>query len=156
MNGETTTRGQLFNDTRSTSVQLVALGTCDLAVFAVGGGGTGYSSNGGKGSGFIQFSLIRFIGTIEVNVRVGEDDERSVLSVEGKSEVVALPGETSYSDYDGGAGYCGGGGGDNRGDSTAGDGGAGGGDGQDSYRGTGGKGSGLDVGSIFLKDFAVT
>ena len=157
MNNEITTRGQLINDTSTkTTVGLMALGSCELAVLVVGGGGKG-GYRGGGGSGFVELSTLRFAGLTDLQATVGGENKKSVVSVEGKVEVEAGAGAqgSTYIDssiYAGGAGYSGGG----AGGSSAGAGGAGGTDGQNSTPGAGGKGSGLEVESIFLEDFGIT
>ena len=151
MNNEITTKHQLItNTTAATAVQLVAMGTCELAVFVVGGGGEGHSSGGG--SGFVELSTLRFAGLADLQATVGETDTKSVVSVEGKVEVEAGAGEKG-SRAAGGSGYSGGG-------ATGhppGAGGAGGSDGQNSTMPmAGGKGSGLDIENSFLEDFVIT
>ena len=164
MNNEITTRGQLIKETGATTdVGLMALGTCQLAVLAVGGGGKGYNAmyggGGAGGSGFVEFSTLNFTGITTLQVTVGGADQKSVLSVEGKVEVEAGPGRTGVS-FAGGAGYSGGGAGSKNdwagSENNPGAGGTGGGDGHNSTTHSGGKGSGFDVGTILLKDFAIT
>ena len=148
-------------DTHQTStVQPVALGTCQLVAVAVGGGGGGSSSSygGGGGSGYIEWKVENITGALEMLIQVGGEGGSSGITSNGTIFLSADPGG-SGSERDGGDGYSGGGGGGSDHPGTGGSDGKSGEYGSgasSSYYGDGGSGSGLDVSTIPMEYFSLT
>jgi hypothetical protein len=146
-------------------VRPVALGSCQVTIMVVGGGGAipdhevqpSNGSYGGGGSGHFQTTTFNLTGSLELRVMVGGGGESTTVSWPNGS-VMALPGEPANGQPDdhtnpfgyGGNGWCGGGGG---GTLHAGDGGTGGGDGDYGSSGGAGRGTGIDVGEIQIPNF---
>ena len=110
--GSTTTSGLLINDTSSsTMVTVVAPTGCSLVVVAVGGGGHGViGRGGGGGSGYVAWQEVTLQGTHTLDVEVAEQRSWSVVKgALGEIHLEAGPGKEGTG-YDGGNGYCGGGG----------------------------------------------
>jgi len=131
--------------------------SCDLTIIAIGGGRSHDSSyyRSGGGSGYIETASISPIANRPLLVNVGAVNEESrVDTAAGENILRAQPGKHG-TDYNGGDGYSGGGGGAYDGYS-GGNGGSNGGDGHNSYGGDGGKGSGLDISTIALQHFQLT
>ena len=146
-----------FMFTESTDVTMAALGNCEVTAVAVGGGGSGNYAGGG--SGYVA-SATAPVAAFELYVSVGAAGEESALKTVGwggvgeETVVKAAPGGDG-TNYDGGAGYSGGGAG--FGDYIYGDGGQDGGDGEDGDgNGHGGAGSGLDITSITLASYTLS
>ena len=119
---------------------------------AIGGGGLGYSYNGG-GSGYIEMGRQLLFSNSSVHVNVGAGGEHSLVQVDGETLIEAASGSSNSGG--GGDGYSGGGGksySNNLG-------GAGGTNGEDGLNGTlysGGQGSGLDLSTLHLKYWFLT
>ena len=151
----------ITNTHETKAVHLVALGSCELVIVAVGGAGDGGDSSsnscGGGGSGYVVWKAQNMTGTMELEVSVGGEGSKSSVRSNGTIIVEADRGESgddgdsSGHPSSGGDGYCGGGGG---GSDHAGKGGENGKDGEygsGSYAGSGGSGSALDVSAIPIK-----
>ena len=146
-----------FMFTESTGIAVAALGDCEVTVLAVGGGGSGNYAGGG--SGFVA-SATAPVASSQLYASVGGSGQESSLKSVGWggvgewTVVEAAPGGDG-TNYDGGAGYSGGGAG--FGDYIYGNGGLDGGDGEDGDgKGHGGVGSGLDISSISLASFVLS
>ena len=140
---------------RSFTVAPIPFGACgDYSVIAVGGGGYGQAAGGG--SGYIGWATVPDgpAGKRELLVKVGGQEEASVVTLWNKEVLVeAQPGESlEFYHGEGGAGYCGGGGGH---DTGAGGGGTNGASGQNSTYYPGGVGSGFNLTSIPVKGFTI-
>ena len=150
----TSSKLQFTNTSGSQAVQAVALGYCDLTVLLVGGGGAGGDRGGAGGSGYVNWERFSFIGTLDLDVKVGGAGARSTIT-SGDGEQWMDGGVEGESGMDGasygGEGYCGGGGGiSGGGGGRSGAGGTDGGDGLGTY---GAKGSGLRVDTIPIQGF---
>ena len=146
-----------FMFTESTDVSVAALGDCEVTAVAVGGGGSGNYAGGG--SGFVASVTVPVVSE-QLYVLVGAAGEISEVHTAGwggvgeELVVSAAPGGDG-TNYDGGAGYSGGGAG--FGDYIYGDGGQDGGDGEDGDgKGHGGAGSGVDVASMSLSSYKLS
>ena len=161
----------MFEKTGDTTVNIAALGDCELTVLAVGGGGyrgflsdvggSSITGHGGGGSGYVVNTSVQ-VPASQLVVRVGgPGGQTSLQTIEGEIIVTAAPGENGNSYY-GGAGYSGGGGVYYSSGSyfRSGNGGEDGGDGygtnEEPTNGWGGEGSGLDVSSISLQQFSLS
>ena len=158
---ETALTSYQFTGISNTTVSInLALGNCELTVVAVGGGGDhsgGFTSYGAGGSGYVASTSLMPSPLSRFVVRVGGPGELSSLETsEGQTVITAQPGKDG-SNYNGGAGYSGGGAGTSNNFYPSGDGGEDGGDGDDGYAGyPGGRGSGLDISTIQLQQFSLT
>ena len=155
MDGESSTSGVLV--TNSTTVKALALGYCELTVLAVGGGGDSeYSSSGygGGGSGYIEWTTMNLTGPADrdLQITVGGNRQKTSVTYSNNILVEAQPGYNRK--YGNGAGGFSGGSSFRSGScETPGQGGSNGQDGADCGDYGGGKGSGVDVGSIPIRDF---
>ena len=163
--GSSTTSGMLINDTSSnTLVTVVAPAGCSLVMVAVGGGGHGViGRGGGGGSSYVAWQEVTLQGTHTLTVVVAEQRSWSyVRGALGEVHLEAGPGKEGLG-YDGGDGYCGGGGwgtgGGGDGGVAGGAWGSSGGDGKAGtgiLKGAGGQGSTEPVlSSIPLRDLAL-
>ena len=91
---------------------VVALGSCDLTILAVGGGGEGNGQGGG--SGHLQYQKKKIdpsSGITSLKAKAGGAAEASSVTYNGSIVLVqANPGQSGDPDNDGGDGYSGGGG----------------------------------------------
>ena len=147
-----------FTETNITTVNILAVGNCELTVVAIGGGGKRGAGDGGGGSGYVaSTNLTVSTSQLVVTVGVGGPGELSSLETsEGETIIAAQPGGSGNGDGnsgDGGAGYSGGGGGCYY---DGGNGGEDGGDGHNNRCGNGGAGSGLQISSIPISSFTLT
>ena len=143
--------------TESTDISMAALGDCEMTAVAVGGGGSGNYAGGG--SGYIETVTAPMVpAQLYVSVGAGGAEtslRRGGWGGVGDEVVVKAMAGGDGTNYDGGAGYSGGGAG--FGDYIYGDGGADGGDGEDGDgKGHGGAGSGFDINSIVLTSFTLS
>jgi len=167
--GEVSESLMITNSSQPTTVDVFALGMCTLTVVAVGGGGDG--SNGGGGSGFVEWRQLNLVDeNMTLTVKVGGAGENTSVRHlikfiydkhgTGKTIVAATSGHSGER-YNGGDGYCGGGGtavenGQDPGIS-GGDGGTNGGNGhRGTYRGSGGSGSHMKLDEIPTSGFALS
>ena len=131
---------------------VIAAGSCELTVLAVGGGGRGYGSGGG--SGYLQYQKKRidqFSGITSINAKAGGPDNPSSVTYNNGTIVLANPGQ---------GGNLGGGG---KGYSGAGqfirdtlDGYNGGSDGSDGEGSPSGSGTGEDIREYVFKTWTLT
>ena len=149
-----------FTETCDTTVNILALGNCELTVVAVGGGGYGAGLNygGGGGSGYVSSTNMTLITSqLVVRVRVGGTGELSSLETSEGQTIITAQSGGNRDGSEGGAGYCGGGGYDSY--SHGGEGGQDGGDGDDvpgcSYCDCG-AGSGLNISYLPISSFNLT
>ena len=122
------------------------LGSCEMLIVAVGGGGKSRSGPGGSGSGFIKiskFNITRSGSLLEVTV--GEQEEMTVVKNSGIVIVEAQPGRAG-SGSNGGIDYSGG-----RSEDAAG--GEDGGDGYSRGSYSGGHGSSFNLADISIEAF---
>ena len=139
------------------AIDQIIIGECPAAIaVAVGGGGTS-DYDAGSGSGYVEFIELEAPTNpyMQFQLIVGKHDEASELvSNDGNSLLIALPGVGAPKTGGGSDGYSGGGADPKHdGDGFGGAGGTDGGDGQDSPDYEGGQGSGLDISTIPLKNF---
>ena len=119
---------------------------------AIGGGGRGYSYNGG-GSGFIEIGRQLLFSNSSVHVYAGDSGARSLVQVDGDTLIEAASGGRTGGG--GGDGYCGGGG-RSYNNEVGGAGGTNGGDGGNGTQYGGGQGSGLDLSTLHMDNFVLT
>ena len=120
----------------------------DAKTLAIGGGGIYGGSDGGGGSGYVEFGVLRVKANETLNLKVGTGGKTSSVERDGQVLLLATAGHEA-SDLDGGDGYSGGG-------SRSGDGGEDGGDAEDHSSYKGGHGSGLDIGSVNMTKFTLS
>ena len=126
------------------NVIVIAFGSCQLTILAVGGGGEGDYQ--GSGSGFLQYQKTRLSsGITSVNAIAGSHAQPSSVSFNGTS-IVANPGQGGNNNDDGGAGYSGGGGEGHRGGS----------DGSDGVGTNGGSGTHEDISEYVFTTWTLT
>ena len=157
----------LFNQTGATEIFVTALGSCELKLVAMGGGGICHASDegdrnrGGGGSGYVASTSVLGAATSKLLATVGAAFSHSSVGVVGPDSVLELlraeAGGNGTSSGSGGDGYSGGGpagSGDRHPEPGEGHGGSNGRDGccDDSV----GRGSGLHLSDINLKYFALT
>ena len=124
-------------------------------MIAVGGGGYGYYAGGG--SGYIGWATVPDgpAGKRELLVKVGVQQEASVVTLWNEEVLVEVQAGGSTASYGaGGAGYCGGGGSGSN-SISGGGGGTDGGIGQNGTIYSGGVGSGFNLSSIPVKGFTI-
>jgi len=131
-------------------VTVIAFGSCELTILAVGGGGKGYY--GGGGSGYLQYQKILLsTGISSLHAVAGASAQPSSVTFNGTS-IVANPGQGGSNPNNGGAGYSGGG----QYSSNNGYSGSGGFDGSDGGGDNGGSGTHEDISDYIFTTWTLT